>query len=127
MLGTNKIQNFINLSDSISMKPSVSLEINKNSVSFPYLYGTGNAPAINSITRVFSPVGSATAPTTVNLWEATSIYPDRSCQLMISKSDSGSASITKIAVSNGTATLTSHKQHGINSGDQISVSGFANS
>lgn len=126
MLGTKKIQDFINLSDGVSMKPSVSIEINKNAVSFPYLYGTGEAPVINSITEVFSPVGSATAPTTVNRGQVTSIYPDTSCQLMISKSDSGSASITKIAVSNGVATLTSYKPHGINSGDQISTSGFAN-
>jgi hypothetical protein len=127
MLGTKKIQNFINLSDGISMNPSVSIEINKNSVSSPYLYGTGNAPEISSIPANFSSVGSAPAPTTVNRGQKTSIYPNASCQLMISKSDSGSAIVTKISVSNGVATLTTSKPHSINSGDDINAFGFSNS
>lgn len=125
MLGTEKIQNYLNRSDGISMKPEVSIEINQNSISFPYLYGTGTPPTIGSIGMSFSTVGSAPAITTVDRGVATPVYPNNSCQLMISKSEGAIASITKIAVTNGLAVLTSDKPHSINSGDQVSASDFA--
>lgn len=125
MLGSQKLQDFIKTSDGVLMEPRVKLEINQNAVSAPYLYGTGNAPIINSISKAFSSVGSAPTPETVQRGTSTSIFPDASCQLMVSKADGTVASITKISVTNGIAVLTATKPHSINSGDQISVSDFA--
>lgn len=126
MLGSQKLQDFIKTSDGILMQPNVRLEINQNTISAPYLYGTGNAPTINSISQTFSSVGSAPEPQNVNRGISTSVFSDTTCQSMISKANGTVASITKISVVNGVATLTSNAAHSINSGDQISASDFAN-
>lgn len=127
MLGTGKAQEFIKQSDGITLRPLVNVEINQNSVSSPYIYGTGSHPNINSISMSFSASGSAPEPTNVQRGQATETFPDSNCQLMISKSNGSTASITKISVTNGVATLTSSSAHGISTGDQIYCQDFANS
>lgn len=125
MLGSENLQKTLNVSDGVFMKPETYIEINQNSISMPYIYGTSTAPSPSSILQSFSSVGSAPAPAVVNRGISTDVYENIDCQVMVSKADGAVASVTQISVTNGVAVLTTDKKHSITTGDQIYVSDFA--